>query len=89
VPRGKYGIVRITRGRYAGNLGFYDDDEVMGTSIVYPWGSAPAGYAVVRHSSSAEATAAEAKLWEAVIENPFASRTVRKWFEQHRSDRDL
>lgn len=86
VPRGKYGIVRITRGRYAGHLGFYDDDDVMGTSIVYPWGSAPAGYIVVRHSSLAEATSAEAKLWEAVNENSFAARTVVNWFKQHHMD---
>ena len=78
--------MRITRGRYAGHLGFYDDDDVLGTSIVYPWGSAPAGYVVVRHSSLAEATSAEAKLWEAVNENAFASRTVWKWFKQHRDE---
>ncbi len=88
VPRGAYGIVRIARGRYAGHLGFYDDDEVNGTSIVYPWGSAPAGYVVVRHSSLAKATDAEARLWDAVNENPFAQRTVRTWFEQDRRDRE-
>jgi len=86
VPRGKYGIVRIARGRYAGHLGFYDDDDVQGTSIVYPWGSAPAGYVVVRHSSLAKATSREAKFWEAVNENPFAVRTVATWFKQNRSD---
>jgi hypothetical protein len=86
VPQGKYGIVRITRGRYAGHLGFYDDDEVMGTSIVYPWGSTPAGYVVVRHSSLAEATPAEARLWDEVNENPFARRNVRRHFEKLRSD---
>ena len=84
VPRGKYGVVRITRGRCAGHLGFYDDDDVMGTSIVYPWGSAPASYIVVRHSSLAEATSTEAKLWVAVNANPFALRTVANWFKQHR-----
>jgi hypothetical protein len=88
VPRGKYGIVRITRGRYAGHLGFYDDDDVLGTSIVYPWGSVPAGYVVVRHSSLAKATSREGKLWEAVNENPFAQRTVKKWFEQRRATRE-
>ncbi len=82
VPRGKYGVVRITRGRYAGRLGFYDDDEVQGTSIVYPWGSVPAGYVVVRHSSLAEATPTEARLWEAVNENPFAQRTIRTAFDK-------
>ena len=53
----------------------------MGNSIVYPWGSAPAGYVVVRHSSLAEATSAEAKLWEAVNVNPFAqsSRDDSSW----------
>jgi hypothetical protein len=29
VPQGKYGLVRITRGRYAGHLGFYDDGWVV------------------------------------------------------------
>ncbi len=88
VPRGKYGVVRITRGRYAGHLGFYDDDEVMGNSIVYPWGSAPVGYVVVRHSSLAEASSAEARRWEAVNENPFAHRTAKRWFEQHRDEQE-
>ena len=78
VPRGKYGIVRITRGQYAGHLGFYDDDEERGISIVYPWGSVPAGYVVVRHSSLAEATPAEARLWNQVNDNPFARRTIEE-----------
>lgn len=81
VPRGKYGIVRVTRGRYAGHLAYYDDDEVQGTSVIYPWGLAPAGYAVVRHSSLAQATPAEERRWEEVNENPFAKRTVARHFE--------
>jgi hypothetical protein len=86
VPRGKYGIVRITRGRYAGHLAYYDDDEGQGTSIIYPWASMPAGYVVVRHSSLAQATPAEARLWEEVNENPFAQRTVARHFEKLGSD---
>jgi len=81
VPRGKFGVVRIMRGRYAGHLAYYDDDEELGTSIVYPWGSVPAGYVVVRHSSLAEATPSEARRWEEVNENPFARRTVVRHFE--------
>jgi hypothetical protein len=78
--------VRITRGRYAGRLAYYDDDEEQGTSIVYPWGSVPSGYVVVRHSSLAVATPTETRLWEAVNENPFARRTVARHFEKLGSD---
>ncbi len=86
VPRGTFGVVRITRGRYAGHLAYYDDDAEQGTSIVYPWGSVPAGYVVVRHSSLAEATPTEARRWEEVNENPFARRTIRTYFEKFSSD---
>jgi hypothetical protein len=46
----------------------------------------PAGYVVVRHSSLAEATPSEARLWESVNENPFAQRTIRTEFDKLGAD---
>ena len=63
----------------------HDRPTPRGRAHLCAWGSAPAGYVVMRRSSLAEATSAEAKLWAVVNENPFASRTVMTGFRQHRS----
>ena len=71
--------VLITRGRWKGRLGLYDDDEGP-YAIVYlatPFASAPV---VVRHSSCRYATANERMAFVAEHESP---RAVARAWERH------
>ncbi len=81
--RGRYGVVRITGGRFKGHLGLYDDDEGA-DAFVYPRGLPPTPYIVCRHASLAKAREDEVALWWAVNTNQIASRiAVRDFRRQH------
>jgi hypothetical protein len=79
--RGRYGVVRLTGGRFRGKLGLYDDDE-GGVVFVYPWGPPPAEYIVCRASSIARATDDEVELWWAVNGNQIATRLALREHER-------
>ncbi len=51
MPDVEWGPVRITRGEYAGRVGYYDDDDENGLAIVYLGNFENGERAFVRKSS--------------------------------------
>jgi hypothetical protein len=69
VAEGDYGVVMITAGPHAGKLGYYDDDCPEGC-IVYVDGPAFFGpIESVPREALGKATDAEARWWEATMDN--------------------
>jgi hypothetical protein len=52
----RVGAVRVLKGRHAGRVGYYDDDE-GDQAVVYPWGP-------IQHDHLANVTSLEPEQWK-------------------------
>ncbi len=79
-----WGYVVVTKGRFAGRIGYYDDDDTTRTAIVYLDGGlagAPpllSPYELIPRSSLRQATPAEAKEYQARNQNELSHARAKK-----------
>jgi len=78
----EWGYVAITRGRYKGRIGYYDDDAERDLLVVYletPW---VRPYVLVRRSSVRVATDVEAQSFQREHENDIAHARAKRLLKE-------